>query len=214
MAILDSGLFVFDWSGVISDDRLPVYEANMALLVHFGKPTMTFEQWLPQTQLTAEAFLKSQGVEVDSDEAYRLYKQEYGKAIERGVLPHVYPDAPGTLEFLQREGKRLAVLSSHPEENLRREAAQYGLEAFFERFQWDGKDKRRGLIDTCKDMTTIRRNAIYLGDTVYDIRAATEAGIRVIGVANGYHTRDRLASALPDYIIDNLSEMIPARSLP
>ena len=214
MAILENNLFVFDWSGLVSDDRQPVYEANMALLKRFGKPTMSFEEWLPKTKLTAEAFLKSQGVEVDPEEGYELYKRFYGEAIKRGVVPHVYPDAPGTLRFLKREGKKLAVLSSHPEENLRREAEEYGLTALFERFQCGVKDKRRGLIDTCKDLTTIRRYAVYLGDTIYDIQAAREAGIDSIGVAHGYHTRDRLRTENPTYLIDHLSEIITAKFLP
>ncbi len=214
MAILDSGLLVFDWSGVISDDRRPVYEANMALLEHFGKPTMTFEEWLPQTKLTAEDFLKSQGVVADPDEAYQLYKRFYGEALERGVLPHVYPDAQETLRFLQREGKRLTVLSSHPEENLRREAGEYGLEGFFEGFKCDVKNKAQGLKDICWGLRVIRSTAAYLGDTIYDIGAAREAGVTAIGVADGYHTRERLLTAQPHHVIDHLSEIIPARSLP
>jgi beta-phosphoglucomutase-like phosphatase (HAD superfamily) len=37
-------LYIFDWSGTLSDDRRPVYEANMRVLVAYGKQRMTFQQ--------------------------------------------------------------------------------------------------------------------------------------------------------------------------
>ena len=36
-------LFIFDWSGVISDDRKPVYEANTRLLRERGLKILTFD---------------------------------------------------------------------------------------------------------------------------------------------------------------------------
>ena len=59
---MEPRLFVFDWSGTISDDRKPVYTANMRLLQGHGKPTMTFEEWLPRTRMTPGEFLADHGI--------------------------------------------------------------------------------------------------------------------------------------------------------
>ncbi len=67
-AMINSGtrlrLFVTDWSGVISDDRKPVYETNMQMLERRGKPRMSFGEWLPRTTMTPIEFLAGQGVVV------------------------------------------------------------------------------------------------------------------------------------------------------
>ena len=39
-------LVIFDWSGPISDDRRPVYEADMAILRKYRKPAAPFEEWV------------------------------------------------------------------------------------------------------------------------------------------------------------------------
>src|SRR3989344_4207780 len=76
----DIGLLVFDWSGVISDDRMPVYEANMRILEDYGKPTISFEEWLPRTTMTPVEFLKNHGVFGDDKKMFALYKKYFDEA--------------------------------------------------------------------------------------------------------------------------------------
>jgi beta-phosphoglucomutase-like phosphatase (HAD superfamily) len=54
-----------DWSGVISDDRRSVYEANAAVFQKFGKVIVSFEEWLPQTMLDAAELFWKFGIEGD-----------------------------------------------------------------------------------------------------------------------------------------------------
>ena len=42
----------------------------------------------------------------------------------------------------------------------------------------------------------------YVCDTVGDIREARDAGIRTVAVTWGWHSRERLAAAHPDRLID------------
>ena len=55
-------------------------------------------------------------------------------------------------------------------------------------------------------MSETPSNAIYLGDTIYDIRAAKKAGVHSVGVATGYHVRERLVNENPDFVVDSLTE--------
>lgn len=51
---------------------------------------------------------------------------------------------------------------------------------------------------------------IKVGDSIIDIEEGQNAGcIYNIGITTGAHTRDQLLSADPDYIIDNLLELLP-----
>jgi len=138
-------LVTFDWSGVVSDDRLPVYKANMALLQHYDKPTMSFNEWLPITRLSAAEFLNQQGVEGSPEELNRQYQTELDLAIAGGIKPTVYADAKEALTLLKNQGKNMVVLSSHPSENLFQEAKIYGLKELFWCMVGGTRDKVKGL---------------------------------------------------------------------
>ena len=51
---------------------------------------------------------------------------------------------------------------------------------------------------------------IKVGDSVIDIEEGRAAGCRFsIGITTGAHTRDQLESAAPDYVINNLLDLLP-----
>ena len=52
-------LGIFDHSGVLSDDRWPVYEANMALLEFYDRFRITFAEWLAASHASAGKFVRS-----------------------------------------------------------------------------------------------------------------------------------------------------------
>lgn len=203
-------VLIFDWSGVISDDRRPVYEANMCLLEHYGKPRMTFEEWLPRTTLSAREFLANHGVLGEPDELFEEYRQALNKVRREGIHPVIYPDTIVALEKLLKTGKTLVVLSAHPEKNLRGEAREYKIEKFFKFFVGNSKDKTIGILEACKELAIkpSTKRVAYIGDTIYDIQAAKKARVYSIGITNGYHVKERLQSENPDKLIENLSQLL------
>src|SRR4030042_669957 len=145
-------LLIFDWSGVISDDRRPVYEANMKILRDYNKPTISFEEWLPRTTMTPIELLANHGVHGNPDKLFNLYKKYFDEEIESGIVPRIYPDVHNVFKYLKEKGKRLAVLSSHPTDNLRKEAGHYNLTSFFDLIYGDLKDKSKGLQNICSEL--------------------------------------------------------------
>lgn len=200
-------LVIFDWSGVISDDRKPVYEANIRILRDHKKPIMSFEAWLPRTTMTPVEFFANHGIHEDPEELYALYKKYYGEAVESGITPVVYPDAYDTLQYLKKNEKRIAVLSSHPVENLKREAEEYELTSFLSLIHGSARNKVKGLQMVCEQLNTGPDSALFVGDTVYDIQAAKKAGLLSVGICTGYHTKERLEKEGPDLLLGCLSEL-------
>lgn len=200
---------IFDWSGVLSDDRNPVYESNMRLLESFEKPRMAFEEWLPKTRLTAAEFLRDNGVEGNDEELSKLYKQYFNEEIAKGNVPTVYEDAEQTLDYLINQGKPLALVSSHPFENLKKEARAYGLDKYLiPHIIGDARDKAEGILDACERLDVQPYNALYLGDTIYDIMAAKQAGVHSAAITTGYHVKERLESEHPEFLIESLYDGI------
>ncbi|MBI4163720.1 MAG: HAD family hydrolase [Candidatus Aenigmarchaeota archaeon] len=198
---------IFDWSGVISDDRKPVYEANMSLLRYFEKPTMDFEEWLPKTTMTPIEFLADNGVYGDREKLFGLFKKYLDDAIIAGIVPTVYADAADVFTYLKNKGLTIAILSSHPPENLTEEAEKYKLKSFLDFIKGGSKNKTEGLKSVCEKLGKNQENALYVGDTVYDIQAAKGAGLLSAGICTGYHTKDRLLKEKPDFILNILSDI-------
>jgi len=99
------------------------------------------------------------------------------------------------------------VLSSHPSENLFQEAKIYGLKELFGCMTGGTRDKAKGLKDICQQLKTDQNRTLYVGDTIYDIRAAKAAGVNSAGVATGYHLKERLQQEEPDILVSSLSEL-------
>ena len=198
---------VFDWSGVISDDRTPVYVANMMVLEDHGRPTMSFKEWLPRTTMTPIEFFRNNGIQDDADKLFALYKKYFTEAHESGINPVVYPDVAETLKFLRSKGGLLGILSSHPAENLAREAGLYGLEGFFDFFEGNSRDKSAGLLSICAKKALSPGRTLYTGDTIYDIQAAKKAGVVSAGICTGYHVRGRLEAETPDFLFETFSDI-------
>ncbi|HLF54494.1 MAG TPA: HAD family hydrolase [Candidatus Nanoarchaeia archaeon] len=193
-------VFAFDWSGVISDDRRPVYEANMRLMEHYGLPRMTFEEWLPQTTASAVEFMANHGVRADRARLFDLYTRFFNAANAEGIVPTVYSHAADVLNSLKRKGRINVVLSAHPAENLMREAREYGLEQFLTSITGSSSNKADSLREIVAQHGVKPEAVLYSGDTIYDIRHAKQAGVRSAGIVGGYHTRERLADENPDVV--------------
>ncbi len=101
----------------------------------------------------------------------------------------------------------LAVLSSHPEENLIKEAKDYGVDHYFEMALGSSMDKSEGLHRILEVLGVNRKAAIFIGDTVHDLRAAKSVDVHSAGVCTGYHTREMLAREEPDFLMENLSDL-------
>lgn len=61
MSLDNIKLGIFDHSGVLSDDRRPVYEANMVLMDKYGLDRITFDDWLALTKASAGDLILSFG---------------------------------------------------------------------------------------------------------------------------------------------------------
>jgi len=67
------------------------------------------------------------------------------------------------------------------------------------------------MIDLAMDVFGIRdpKEVIKVGDSIIDIEEGQNAGCRLnIGITTGAHTYQQLQSANPDYIINNLLELV------
>lgn len=195
---------ILDWSGVISDDRMPAFLANCMISNSLGiEPPPNFEAWQLNTSGNPEAYFLSRGIPVTPEQIKALYNRYFNIAVALGYKPGMYHDVPGALEVLKRKGRTLTVLSSHITDNLRIEAAEYGILGQFDRIQGDVSDKATGLTKLCQNLSFHPSRTVYIGDMVKDKLAADQAGIPCMLLTRGYHPREMLRLHQTDDAIFN-----------
>ncbi len=200
-------LIMFDWSGVISDDRVPVYEAAQRLYDIFGIQRVERKKWFRESLASAREDFVRKGVVAQPEDIFNAYVNIFAQVIEEGIVPQVYLDAPKVLEHLSRKIK-LAVISSHPQTNLTSEAKRYGIFDHFSLLEGSVKDKSLAMPKVSETLDIPLVDSLYIGDTVTDIQSAQKAGVKVIGITTGYHDYDQLALNQPAFIIHKLSDLL------
>lgn len=204
----DIKLGIFDHSGVLSNDRRPVYEANMVLLERNGVNRISFEQWLVASRATAGELVLSFVPNVDEKKINEEYRIVYSEITSNGIRPTMYPEAPEALRSLNDKGIKLAIVSSHPRKNLVTELKDYGIERYFDEISGDPSPKGERLRSICDQFTVNPSQAFFVEDTIYGLRSGHAANINCFGVTTGYHSRERLEAEKPYAVIDSLTELL------
>jgi phosphoglycolate phosphatase len=199
-------LLLFDFDGVIADS-LETYEWTVReCLNRIGQPIVknradflelfegNFYAEIVRRGVDLEAFLKaSPGVlaEVDFDRM-RLF-------------PFLLP----VLEKLCEENV-LVIISSSGSRSIRQVLAGNRFNGCFRAvlgsdFMLSKVDKIAHAMESCK--IGVERT-YYIGDTAGDIREAKQAGVKAVAVTWGWHSRETLAAAEPDFIAEKPEDLL------
>jgi phosphoglycolate phosphatase len=212
MAVKPTKLVIFDHSGVLSDDRQPVYEANMILLERYGHERISFEDWLEASKASVGELVHNFGIDVVKEVIDAEYQRVYNNIVTREtdpIRPTMYDDVPDVLQALAERRIPRAIISSHPYENLLRELREYGISGFFNEVSGNPSPKVGRLKDMCEQFGVSPKQTVFVEDTIYGLRHGKEAGVRCIGVTTGYHSRKRLeAEGTAIAVVDSLTEIL------
>ena len=118
----------------------------------------------------------------------------------------VFPGIKETLEYLSKNNI-LIVVTSNDTSVVKSFIKSHEIDFFDEIF---GSDKEVSKIAKIKKIKTLFEgdNFFYIGDTTGDISEGKLAGVKTVGVSWGWHPRDKLLKAEPDFLIDESSELI------
>ena len=197
-------LALFDWSGTLSDDRMPVYNANMKILAEHEIPAISFSEFLSLQSSNPVEFCRHYGIVIDSKEAMQRFER-YFTEVAALVAPHAYEGAVDVLKKAKSLGAIIGIVSSHPAEKIDHEARHYGLRNFIDFIEGGSVNKTVTLQVACSKQDARPSQTIYIGDMTSDIGHARAAGVRPVAVCHGYHSREMLEKELAScFIFDDL----------
>lgn len=196
---------IFDWNGVITDSLRLDHEVFLKECRRKGLKVPKSASFYADL-FNDNIFLCLQriGYHVDGEgEAkYRkLYMEGLGKTKPFAVIKKM-------LSELKRN-YRLAIVTSNYRIAVERFFKDHGITEFDIILSSDVDRRKENKIEILLDKFSINKGqVIFVGDTVSDIVACKNSGIRIIAVTWGYHSKARLKKANPDFIADRPHDII------
>lgn len=177
-------VILFDWDGTLADTLTAIYRANQAVMAELGLPfdlDRYRRHFAPDWRLMYERL----GVPPDRlDTANRLWWT--AMADDRAEL---FPGTRAALEGLAGAGHRLGIVTAGQRDRVAGEIDRLGIARLFEAVVYgddvaaqkpDPAPLRRALAGLGR---AVRPSAaVYVGDTPDDMRMATAAGTRAVGI--------------------------------
>lgn len=199
-------LFLFDFDGVLADS-LEVYEKTVTdCLKDIKQPLIkNREEFLELFEDNFYESLKRKGV--DLDVFMKAAEDILAQVKIKDMKP--FPAMAPVIEELHKSNC-LIVVSSNDYASIKEALDYFHYDDYFRDilgsdFMFSKKEK---ILYAAKKYQTPLNDIYYIGDTTGDIKEGKQAGIKTVGVTWGWHSKEKMAAAQPDYLFDKPQELL------
>lgn len=209
-------LAVFDCDGTLVDSQHVIVAAMAAAMRSRNLPEPHSDEVRRVVGLPLEAAIARLTPDQPEAEHYRLasaYRAAFLEEQRRGGSPErLYPGAREVLETLDAAGVLLGIATGKGRPGLDATLRRHDLAGRFVTVQTSdraaGKPAPDMLLRAMEETGVDRRRTVMVGDTVYDVEMARNAGVAAVGVSWGYHPPDELRAAGANVVIDAFDEVL------
>lgn len=206
-------IVLFDLDGTLTDPALGITNSVIYALRHFDievrDRTELYEFIGPPLM---DSFARFYGFDNEKCREATVYYREHYR--EQGIFEnYVYQGMEEMLERLHSAGIRLAVATSKPEPFAEQIVEHFHLASFFEYVAGstlaETRTNKAEVIEYALESlgVTDRSRVLMVGDREYDVIGAKKCGLDSMGVLYGYGSREELAAAGADYIVEQVVDV-------
>lgn len=204
---------ILDFDGTVADTSVAILATVKSTLEHFNLPTPD-EQAIRQVigLPLRDTFTKAANLTDESliQACITYYRSGFNDVCKNTIL--LYPGVKETLAKLRHAGLLITIASSRGKDSLLTLLDTLDIKEYMDIIIGE---QDVALTKPAPDMVnlilrqtdTIKEEALVVGDTVFDIMMGKSAGVKTCGVTYGNHTKERLLTSNPDYLVDNFSEL-------
>lgn len=203
---------LFDFDGTLADTETGIVTTFKAALERMGEPVLSSEAIKATIGLPLDqSFHVAAGLEGDriklATDTYREIFQTVGFA---SIV--LFEGVKEALETLRQQGMVLGIASSRHMLSLLQICDMQGITHLFDAIYGVDKAPRPKpapdtVLAALDELGISPEETLVVGDTIFDLQMGKNAGCRVCGVTYGNHSRERLLSEAPDFLVDDLREL-------
>ncbi|MDH5483288.1 MAG: HAD family hydrolase [Candidatus Bathyarchaeota archaeon] len=150
-------------------------------------------------------------IKADTRKFLEIYLKTYYKATATKAKP--LPNVDNALEKLSQKAKlALITMRCVPKRKIMDELENFGLEKYFQHIMTaldtrNPKPAPDALIECARQLGIQTRDCIFVGDSVADVKAGKNAGVKTVAVLSGIFSRKELEKEKPDLILENVNQL-------
>ena len=201
---------VFDLDGTLIDGYEAIHDALSHSLSKLGLPVPTSTETREMVGHGLERLLERAAGPGRAAEGVRLFREHYPEVAV--AKSHLMPGVESVLAELSRSGIPMALASNKPPKFSRLILEARGVAGYFRDIVGPDdlhppKPDPRMLRALLAAMESRPERTVCVGDMEVDIEFARAAGCRVIVIPSGSRSRDFLAAAGADLLIETLEDL-------
>ena len=206
--------YIFDFDGTLMDTAPVILATMRATFEELGLPERTEEECRATIGLRLEEIPKA--LFPERSDIGSIYAETYRRLFPLYNKPGVarpFPNVIETIKKLHADGHGLAIASSRSHKSLEEFVQGMGLEEAFQILiagddVQHGKPSPEPVLTILEKMNWKAEETLVIGDAAVDILMGKAASCQTCAVTYGNGTLTELESAAPDFLIDNLTELL------
>lgn len=222
----DIQLIAFDLDGTLLDSVPDLAAAADQAVQSLGFPLVTEEQvrdWVGNGADVLIGRALSQNIKVDESLDADVLKQarvRFDEFYHQGghQLSHLYSNVTSTLQALHQAGYKMAIVTNKPSAFVPDILQQHGIaELFVDVIGGDDFPNKKPdpmALNWLLDKHQVSaQQMLMVGDSKNDVLAAQNAGCHSFALTYGYNHGEPISDSAPDYVADNIAEMLDVLSV-
>lgn len=207
-------LLVFDWDGTLMDSEARIVSCLSMTLADLALPPLGRDTLLNVIGLGLPEAVAVLLPEADAALIRRFIdRYRYHFLSDHHAAATLFPGAMEMLTSLDRQGYLLAVATGKGRRGLDRSLEDTGCRSLFDLTrcadETASKPDPRMLLEIMDVLDVSPADTLMIGDTVYDLQMARNAGTSSLAVSYGVHARERLQACDPLGCLDAVTDILP-----
>lgn len=203
---------VFDLDGTLIQSHKNIYDATIQTFIDLDiKFIMPEEEFYNYIGHHFEDIFISFGVIVPDFEVFiKQYKNNYFNFIDSSKF---YNGVEDVLKYLKEKNIKIALLTTKAQDQAEKILKHFQIDDYFDEIMGRRpgiahKPSAEPLELICNILNVNISNTLMIGDSELDIQCGKNAGSKTCAVSYGYRTKEQLHNENPDYLIDDLNELM------
>lgn len=201
---------IFDVDGTLTQTNELIFSAFNYVTKKYSGKTYNFEEitsmFGPPEEIALEKLLGNENALEATEDFLNFYETHHKQ------LARLYPGMREILENLKKKKVNLAIFTGKGRKSTLITLDELGIKNYFD-IIISGNDVRshkpsgEGINLILKHFKILRNEAIMIGDSVADVKAAQDAGVKIAAVLWDSYSKERVLQMQLDFIFENTNDL-------